>query len=110
MLHVDESGNAARPLGLGDDVLADGGLAGALGAIDLGDAPAGDATDAQGNVEGEGAGGDRLHMEVAGLSQLHNGALTVALVDILQGGFQGSRFSVVAHSAFPSYPDAGSFF
>ena len=41
--------------GLGDEVLAEGGLAGGFGAEDFDDAAFGDAADAEGDVEAEGA-------------------------------------------------------
>ena len=53
---------AARPagfLGLGDDVQGEGGLAAGLGAEDLDDAASGHPADAEGEVECQGAGGDR---------------------------------------------------
>src|SRR5215217_6811742 len=58
MLGVDEAGGAATLLGLGDHAEGQGGLAGALGAVDLGDATPGDAADPQGRVQGRAAGGD----------------------------------------------------
>ncbi len=51
MLHVDEGTDAAELLGLGDDVLAKGGLAGGLRAVDFDDAAARHAAHAEGDVE-----------------------------------------------------------
>ena len=51
MLDVDEGGDPAALLRLGDDVLADGRLARRLGAEDLGDPAARDAADAEREVE-----------------------------------------------------------
>src|SRR3546814_7864158 len=58
MLGVDESAGAADLLGLGHHVQRERGLARALGAVDLDDAPARQSTDAEANVEAEGAGGE----------------------------------------------------
>ena len=58
MLGVDKGGQAARRLGLGNDLQGDGGFAGGLRAEDLGDAAAGNAAHAEGGVEADGAGGD----------------------------------------------------
>jgi hypothetical protein len=52
VLRVDEGGEPACLLGLGDDVQAEGRLAAGLRAEDLDDAAAGDPTDAEGQVEG----------------------------------------------------------
>ena len=55
VLDVDERGDAAARLGLGDDVLADGRLARRLRAEDLGDPAARDAADAERQVQGDRA-------------------------------------------------------
>ena len=89
MLHVDEGAGAAELLGFGDDVLADGGLAGGFRAVDLGDAAARDAADAEGDVQREGAGGDGFDRHVVGFAQAHDRAVAVALGDIAEGFIQG---------------------
>ena len=64
--------NAATPpraLGLGDDVLADGGLARRLRAEDLGDPAARDAADAEREVERDRAGRDRCRPAAARASR-----------------------------------------
>jgi hypothetical protein len=58
VLGVDEAGGPAGLLGLGDHRQGQGGLASALGAVDLGDATPGDAADAKGRVQVGAAGGD----------------------------------------------------
>ncbi len=60
MLGVDERGDAARFLGLGDHVQGQRGLAARFGAKDLDDAAAGNALAAEGQVERQAAGGDAL--------------------------------------------------
>jgi hypothetical protein len=57
VLRVDERGAAARALRLRDRVQGDRRLAAGLRAVDLDDAPLGQAA-AQGGVQGEGARGD----------------------------------------------------
>ena len=59
VLGVDVGADAAVALGLGHDVHGEGGLARRLRAVDLDDPAPGQAADAEGEVEGEGAGGDR---------------------------------------------------
>ena len=60
VLGVDEGGDAAALLGLGDHVQGEGGLAGGLRPVDLDDAPAREAADAERDVEAQRAGRDRL--------------------------------------------------
>ena len=57
VLGVDEGGDPAHPLGIGDDMKAKGGLTTRLRAIDLGDPPSRDTTDANGRVEIDSAVG-----------------------------------------------------
>ncbi|SKG42055.1 Uncharacterised protein [Mycobacteroides abscessus subsp. abscessus] len=58
MLGVDEGADSTLGLGLGDRVQRHRGLAAGLGAVDLHHTTAGQATDAQGNVEGDRSGRD----------------------------------------------------
>ena len=58
MLGVDEAGGPAGLLGPGDHRQGQGGLAGALGAVGLGDTTPGDAADTQGRIQVGAAGGD----------------------------------------------------
>ena len=60
VLGVDEGGDAAGLLGLGDDVQGERGLAARFGAEDFDDAAAGNALAAEGDVERQAAGGDAL--------------------------------------------------
>ena len=60
VLGVDEGADAAALLRLGDDVERQRGLAGRLRAVDLDDAAARQAADAERDVEAERAGGDDL--------------------------------------------------
>src|ERR671911_38637 len=68
VLGVDEGGEASCFLRLGDDVQSEGRLAARLGTEDLDDATPWDAANAEGEVEGQGAGrngGDALAFLVA---------------------------------------------
>ena len=81
VLDVDERGDAAALLGLGDDVLADGRLARRLGAEDLGDPTARDAADAERQVEGDRAGRDEVDLLAGSRAELHDRAGTELLLD-----------------------------
>ena len=81
--------SAATPpssLRLGDDVLDERRLAGRFRAVDLDDAPARDAADAERDVQRDRAGRDRLdgHPRV-GLAQLHDRALAELPLDLTDG-------------------------
>ena len=64
------------------------GLAGGLRPVDLHDAATGQAADAQRQVEGQRAGGDRLHVQRALRAVAHDRALAVHLLDLLHGRLQ----------------------
>ena len=65
VLGVDEGGEAAGLLGLGDDVQGEGRLAARLGAEDLDDAAPREPAHAEGQVERQRAGGDRRRPSAA---------------------------------------------
>ena len=89
MLGVDERGQAARLLGVGDDVQHEGGLAGGFRAKDLDHASARNATHAQRQVHGQRAGGDDLDLpERTRVAQAHDAAVAVGLGDGGNGGVQ----------------------
>src|SRR3712207_4217730 len=99
VLGVYEGGEAAGLLGLGDDVQGEGRLAAGLGAVDLDDAPPGDAADAEGEVQGEGAGGDGGHLLRPPVAHAHDRALTVRLLYLRDGGAY-RPIPVVRHPKF----------
>ena len=82
MFHVNESRCAAQLLGFSHNVLADGGLAGGFRPVDLGDPGAGNAADAQGDIQREGPRGDRVHRHVFGLTEPHDCAFAIPLGDV----------------------------
>src|SRR4029077_4432129 len=73
----------------GHDVHGEGRLAGRLRTVDLGDASAWEATDAEGEVEGQRPGGDRLDVHVRAFAHLHDGALAELLVDLGESDVEG---------------------
>ena len=89
VLGVHEGHLAALLLGLGQNVQGQGGLARGLGAVDLNDAPLGNAADAQGHIQGQGAGGNGLYIGLGVIAVAHDGALAVQALDLLHGPLQG---------------------
>ncbi len=95
MLGIDEGGDAPVALCLGHDVQGETGLARALRPVQLDDPPPGDPADSQGEVEGEGTGGDHIHLPGRRLSHLHDCALaelTLYLADRHVQGFVSFHF------------------
>ncbi len=88
MLRVDEDGFAPSSLRLGDDVLTQGGLARRFGPVDLGHPAAGNAAHTQGDVQGEAAGGDDVHVLVWAFSQSHDCTLAEATADVAQRAYE----------------------
>ena len=81
MLDVDEGGEAALSLALGDDAQAEGGLARGFRAVDLDDAAEGQAADAEREVDGERAGRERLDLHLGVAAEAHDRALAELLGD-----------------------------
>ncbi len=91
VLGIHEGTDAPRLLSTGDGVQGEGGLARALRAVDLDDAPTRKALAAQREIERDGARGDSLDaLEQTGLvAQAHDRAGTVGLLDVAEGRGQG---------------------
>ena len=68
VLGVDEGGDAARLLGVGGDVVAEGRLAAGLGAEDLRDPATGHAAHAERQVKRDGTGGHDVHRQRCAVS------------------------------------------
>ena len=98
VLGVDVGADPPVALCLGDDVHRQRRLAGRLRAVDLDDAAAGQATDAEGEVEREGAGGDGLDGHRPLLPHAHDRPLAELLVDGRQGHVQ-CLVAIRAHCA-----------
>jgi hypothetical protein len=88
VLGVDERRDAAGLLGVGDGVQRYGRFARALRSVDLDDAPARQAADAQGDVEGDRAGRDDLDRRPDVVAETHHGALAELAVDLCQRGVE----------------------
>ena len=89
VLGVDERRDAAGLLRVGDRVQGDGGLAEALRAVDLDDPAAGQAADAEGDVEGDRPGRDDLDRGPHVVAEAHDGTLAVLLLDLGHDRGQG---------------------
>ena len=89
VLRVDEGRHAAGALRVGDHVEGEGRLAGGFGAEELDDASAREAADAEGEVEGEGAGADdRDVLRGGGVSEAHDGGFAEFLADLREDGVE----------------------
>ena len=99
VLGVDEAADAAGLLRLRHHLQRERGLAGRFRAVDLDDAPARQAADAECDVEAEGAGGDRLHVHglIVG-AEPHDRALAVHLLDLRERVLQ--RLHLVHRTPF----------
>ena len=83
VLGVDERGDAAQALGLGDDVERQRGLARGLRAVDLGDPSSRQTADAERHVERDGAGrDDRDLLEGTARAETHDRALAELPLDL----------------------------
>src|SRR3712207_2954002 len=89
VLGVDKGGEAAGLLGFGDDVQGGGRLAAGLGAENLDDAPARYAADAEGQVEGEGAGRDAGYPRTLLVAHAHDRTLPELPLNLGDGGVYG---------------------
>lgn len=75
VLRVDERRDTTRALRIGDGVQGECGLTRGLRAVDLHDAATRQASDPEGDVEGDGAGGDDCHGGALIAAQPHDRAL-----------------------------------
>jgi hypothetical protein len=92
---VDKGAGAGLALHLGDDLQREGGLARRFRAVDLDDAAARQAADAQRDVQAKRSGGDHLDvLELLALAQPHDRALAELLLDLGQRDLQ--RLALVA--------------
>ena len=81
MLGIDEGRDATAALDLGDGMQGEGGLTGAFGSVDLHHPPFGVAT-TQGQVKGEGSGGEGLDPHAGGIAQAHDRAFAEIALDL----------------------------
>ena len=93
VLGVDEGSDAALALRVGHGMQRDGGLTGGFGAVDFHHAAAGQAANAQGDVQGDGPGGNDFDRGTDFVAQAHHRALAELLVNLGKCCFQ--RFCTI---------------
>ena len=89
VLRVDEGGDAAGALRVGDRVQGERGLTRRLRAVDLDDAAARQPADAERDIECDGSGGDDGDGRALVAAEAHDGALAELAVDLGEGGLEG---------------------
>ena len=97
MLDVDEGGQPATPLGLGDDGQREGGFARGLGAVDLDNTAPRYPTHPERAVDHDVAGRNDVDGGLRMVAEAHDGAVAVILRDLLEGEIEvlvtlGGRF------------------
>ncbi len=99
---IDEGGTTTQLLGFGDDLKRQGGFAGGFGSIDFGHPPTRQATDAQGDIQAERAGGNGHHVTggAGGVAHSHDRALAKLALDLGQRARE-RLFLIVIHSVHP---------
>src|SRR5258708_37008982 len=86
VLGSHDGADAAAPLRVGVDVLGERRLARALRPVDLGDAAARNAADAEGEIERDGAGRNGLHLHMRTMfAAIHNSSLAKAPLELRDG-------------------------
>src|SRR5918999_3732310 len=100
VLGVDEGRDAALALCVGDRVQRDTRLSGTLGSEYLHDAAAGQAADAESDVEGDGAGRDHLDRHSGLVAHAHDGALAELALDLGECGLESLLAVVRCHEMF----------
>ena len=88
VLGVDERGDAAATLRLGDDVQRERRLARRLRAVDLDDAAARDAADTERDVQGQRTGRDDVDVLSLYVAETHDRSLSVGSLDLSEGRLQ----------------------
>src|SRR3954469_23969845 len=102
MLGVDERRDPAAPLRVGDRVQRNGRLAARLRTVDLDDPATGQATDAEGDIERNGPGGDHLDRRPGLVTETHDRALAVLPLDLRERRCQRLVAVDTCHRAHPS--------
>ena len=98
MLRVDEARDAAPLLDLRHHVQGDGGLTGRFRSVDLHHAALRHAAKSQSQIQAQRAGGNGLHVHAGGrITEFHDGALAVGLLDLGQCRCQCFLFCIVIH-------------
>jgi hypothetical protein len=89
MLGVDEGGDPARALCVGDRMQRHGGLPAALGPVYLDDPAAGQASDTQRDIQRDRPGRDHLNRLPALVAEPHDRASAELPLDLGERGLQG---------------------
>ncbi len=82
MLCIDKTADAARPLGLGNGLEGQRRLARRLRSVNLDNATSRKATHAQSDIEPQGAGRNRLHLNNLAAAKAHDRALAKGTLDL----------------------------
>ena len=88
MFGVDERGEPAAGLGVGDQVQCEGGLAGRLRPVDLDDPTPRHSPDSERRVQRDRTGGNDVDANLRLLTHPHDRALAELAFDLTDGGFQ----------------------
>ena len=89
MLDIDEGGDTPVALRLSHNMERESGLSRTLWTVNFDDAPSGDTSDSQCNVERKGSGRNHLHLAVCRRAQLHDGAFAILAFDLADSHLQG---------------------
>ena len=89
MLRVYKRHLAALFLGLRRHMKGQRSLTGGFRSVDLHNAAPGQTAYAQRHVQGQGTGGDHVHLQIILVAKTHNGALAVHFFDLAHGRFNG---------------------
>lgn len=85
VLDINESGEPSAFLGLGHDGEGERGFSGGFRPVNFHDASPGEASNTQGAVNEEIAGGDDFHFGMGIVTEAHNGTLAIIFGDLLDG-------------------------
>ena len=102
MLRIDEACDTAALLDLCDHMQGNGCLTAGFGSVYLNDPALGDSALSERKVKADGTGGDGLNLHLcAGISQSHDGSLSVLLLNLSESRFKGlflfSVYIIVFH-------------
>ncbi len=89
MLSIDEGGEATSTLRVGDNMLTERGFTRRFGALDIVDTDTRYATDAEGQIERDRAGGNTFDLNSGRIAQFHDRAFTETTLDLCQSQVDG---------------------
>jgi len=103
MLGIDEGTDAALGLRIGDRMQRNGRLTARFRTVDLNDPASGKTPDAECHIERDRAGGDHFDLGMALVSQPHDRALTVLLLNLGECCLEGFLAICNSHLPCPLY-------